>query len=639
MMAPAGLGNDLPMRVAVGAGLLVAFGILYAFGPAYVMVLVVAALVVAAFEFYDTLRQKGYHPANLVGVTAVAGLPIAIYNRGIIAIPLVLFLAFAATAAWYLTSGGLETQPLPSSAATLFGIVYVGVLGSHAALLLQPAGQDQGKAIFLFAVVLTVACDAGSYFGGSIAGRTPLVDWVSPNKTVEGLVVGWVTTVLAGLIIKIFGVSVWGDVSLIKVLVMSIVIAAAATLGDPHRVDDQAQPGSEGLRFVPARSRRHPRSLRRLPPVAARRLLRLHRPPHPAVRLSATAVKVAIAGSTGSIGVQTIDVVRAERERYEVVGLSAGGSSVATLVAQARELRPKIVAVSDAAARAEVADALPFATVVADPAELAAEADVVVNGIVGFAGLPVTMATLRAGRRLALANKESLIAAGPVVQPLRATPGAELVPVDSEHCAVHQCLRSSAHLDRELARIVLTASGGPFRGRRAADLAEVTIEAALAHPTWRMGPKITVDSSTLMNKGGSRSSRPTSCSARPTTASRWWCTLSRSCTPWSSSPTGPPSPSCRCPTCASRSATPWPTPTASDAVRPHRLGGARPARLRTARPGDVSLPGPGLRRRAGRRDRAGLAERRQRGRGGGLPRRANPVDISGRRTGKGARPA
>jgi 1-deoxy-D-xylulose-5-phosphate reductoisomerase len=111
------------------------------------------------------------------------------------------------------------------------------------------------------------------------------------------------------------------------------------------------------------------------------------------------------------------------------------------------------------------------------------------------------MATLRAGRRLALANKESLIAAGPVVQPLRATPGAELIPVDSEHCAVHQCLRSSAHLERELARIVLTASGGPFRGRTAAELAEVTIDAALAHPTWRMGPKITVDSSTLMNKG------------------------------------------------------------------------------------------------------------------------------------------
>jgi 1-deoxy-D-xylulose-5-phosphate reductoisomerase len=109
--------------------------------------------------------------------------------------------------------------------------------------------------------------------------------------------------------------------------------------------------------------------------------------------------------------------------------------------------------------------------------------------------------TLRAGKRLALANKESLIAAGPVVQPLRATPGAELVPVDSEHCAVHQCLRSSAAAGREVSRVVLTASGGPFRGRTSASLEHVDVDAALAHPTWKMGPKITIDSSTLMNKG------------------------------------------------------------------------------------------------------------------------------------------
>src|SRR6185312_4024653 len=127
----------------------------------------------------------------------------------------------------------------------------------------------------------------------------------------------------------------------------------------------------------------------------------------------------------------------------------------------------------------------------------------VLNAVVGFAGLDVTLETLRLGKRLALANKESLIAAGPVVQPLRATPGAELVPVDSEHCAIHQCLRSSRHLHGgpELSRIILTASGGPFRGRCTSDLAGITVDDALAHPTWKMGPKITVDSSTLMNKG------------------------------------------------------------------------------------------------------------------------------------------
>ena len=214
--------------------------------------------------------------------------------------------------------------------------------------------------------------------------------------------------------------------------------------------------------------------------------------------------RVAIAGSTGSIGTQTLDVIDAENASvpgsYEVVALAVG-SSAAAVIEQARRYKPGLVAVADETARREVAAALPGVEVVGDLAEVVGPADVVVNGVVGFAGLAVTIETLRAGKRLALANKESLIAAGPVVQPLRAVPGAELVPVDSEHCALHQCLRSSVATEREVARLLLTASGGPFRGRSAEELAEVTVEAALAHPTWSMGPKITVDSSTLMNKG------------------------------------------------------------------------------------------------------------------------------------------
>ena len=220
--------------------------------------------------------------------------------------------------------------------------------------------------------------------------------------------------------------------------------------------------------------------------------------------MDGTLTRVAIAGSSGSIGTQTLDVVRAENDRlpgsYEVVALAVGGSAQA-VIEQAREFRPAVVAVADPAARRLVADALPGVEVLAELAAVVAHADVVVNGVVGFAGLAVTIETLRAGKRLALANKESLIAAGPVVQPLRDTPGAELVPVDSEHCALHQCLRSSVDAGREVSRLLLTASGGPFRGRSAAELAEVTVDAALAHPTWSMGPKITVDSSTLMNKG------------------------------------------------------------------------------------------------------------------------------------------
>ena len=214
---------------------------------------------------------------------------------------------------------------------------------------------------------------------------------------------------------------------------------------------------------------------------------------------------ISVVGSTGSIGTQTLEVVAAEPGRYRIVALGAS-RSVDLLVEQAHAVRPERVAIADASLAADLQARVPKGTEVwAGPDALAAiarEAEVVVNGVVGFAGLPVTLAALEAGRRLALANKESLIAGGPVVQRARATPGAEILPVDSEHAAVHQCLAALGTGGfKRVARIVLTASGGPFRGRTAADLASITVADALAHPTWSMGPKITVDSSTLMNKG------------------------------------------------------------------------------------------------------------------------------------------
>ncbi|MCY3649423.1 MAG: 1-deoxy-D-xylulose-5-phosphate reductoisomerase [Acidimicrobiaceae bacterium] len=212
---------------------------------------------------------------------------------------------------------------------------------------------------------------------------------------------------------------------------------------------------------------------------------------------------VAILGSTGSIGTQTLDIVQARPDEYRVVALGAA-RSVDLLAEQAQRFRPDIVAIADASRAAALAERLP------DTVELlagsdamaaaASVADTVINGVVGFAGLPVTLAALEAGKRLGLANKESLIAAAPVVQRARATAGAAIIPVDSEHCAVHQCLRANDHPEA-VSSIVLTASGGPFRGRSRAELEEVSIADALAHPTWQMGPKITIDSSTLMNKG------------------------------------------------------------------------------------------------------------------------------------------
>lgn len=221
--------------------------------------------------------------------------------------------------------------------------------------------------------------------------------------------------------------------------------------------------------------------------------------------MSAPRTRVALMGATGSIGSQTVDVLRREPDGFELVALSAG-RRVEELAALVHEFAVRRVGVSDESERGRLATMVDgdVDIVVGEVGlrELASGADVVVNAVMGFAGLPVTLATLEAGARLALANKESLIAAAPLVARARATPGAQILPVDSEHCAIHQCLVGSnepGHPD--VARLLLTASGGPFRGWTKERLEHATKADALAHPTWSMGPKITVDSSTLMNKG------------------------------------------------------------------------------------------------------------------------------------------
>jgi len=210
-------------------------------------------------------------------------------------------------------------------------------------------------------------------------------------------------------------------------------------------------------------------------------------------------------GATGSIGTQTLDVVREERDRFELVAV-AGGQRLAELSAIVKEFNLEAVGVVSERDRDELRALVgpgPEIVIGAEGlASLSSSADVVVNAVVGFAGLPVTLSALAAGKRLALANKESLIAAAPLVQAVRDTPGAQILPIDSEHCAIHQCLVGSVEAGHpDVAFIHLTASGGPFRGMTKEQLSHVTKDDALHHPTWLMGPKITVDSSTLMNKG------------------------------------------------------------------------------------------------------------------------------------------
>ena len=204
-----------------------------------------------------------------------------------------------------------------------------------------------------------------------------------------------------------------------------------------------------------------------------------------------------ILGSTGSIGTQALDVIAANPDRFEVVGLAAGGGNPGLLAQQRAETGVTKIAVADDAAAAEVGDVTYAGRDAVTRLVENAEADVVLNALVGALGLKPTLAALSTGARLALANKESLVAGGPLV--LKAAKPGQIVPVDSEHSAMAQCLRGGT--PDEVAKIVLTASGGPFRGWTAERLEDVSPEQAGAHPTWSMGPMNTLNSASLVNKG------------------------------------------------------------------------------------------------------------------------------------------
>ncbi len=215
--------------------------------------------------------------------------------------------------------------------------------------------------------------------------------------------------------------------------------------------------------------------------------------------------RVSILGSTGSIGRSALEVVSSLAGEVEVVGLAAGANG-ALLAEQTRAFRPRLAALGDAAQGPAFAAAVAGTgvRVGAGPegvAEVAAlpEADIVISAMVGFAGLRPTLAAVRAGKDVALANKEALVAGGHLVRAAQLAGSGRIFPVDSEHAALSQCLEGCRNGD--VKRLVLTASGGPFWGKPAAEVAAATPAAALAHPVWNMGPKITIDSATLMNKG------------------------------------------------------------------------------------------------------------------------------------------
>ncbi len=216
---------------------------------------------------------------------------------------------------------------------------------------------------------------------------------------------------------------------------------------------------------------------------------------------------LSLLGSTGSIGTQTLDIVAQYPDQFRIVGMAAG-RNITLFAQQIRQFKPQIVALQDetllADLKAAIADVQPQPIILAGQAGIVevakyGDAEVVVTGIVGCAGLLPTMAAIEANKDIALANKETLIAGGPVVLPLVKKHGVKLLPADSEHSAIFQCLQGVP--DRGIRRILLTASGGSFRDMPIEELANVTVASALKHPNWSMGRKITIDSATLMNKG------------------------------------------------------------------------------------------------------------------------------------------
>ncbi|MBO6132747.1 MAG: 1-deoxy-D-xylulose-5-phosphate reductoisomerase, partial [Lachnospiraceae bacterium] len=221
-------------------------------------------------------------------------------------------------------------------------------------------------------------------------------------------------------------------------------------------------------------------------------------------------IRLVILGSTGSIGSQALDIVRANRDRIEVAALAAG-KNAAQMERDIREFMPKAVCLYDEEAARNLRLSISDLDVrvlcgIEGLKEIAAmpEADLVLSAIVGMIGIEPTLAAIKARRKVALANKESLVAAGHIIMKAAEENGVQILPVDSEHSAIFQSLQGafeSGSPESRVEKILLTASGGPFRGLKPADLNEITAEAALKHPNWSMGPKVTIDSSTLANKG------------------------------------------------------------------------------------------------------------------------------------------
>ena len=430
------------------------------------MVLATAIVVVCTFELYTALHTRGFRPAALIGLLgAITIVPLA-YDRAEFAFPFVFALVTIFTLLWFVFEV-VHTRPMVNVAVTIGGFMYTAGLGAFAGLLLTSAN---GVGLVLGVALPVIAYDVFGYFIGSQFGKSRLAPAISPNKTVEGLIGGMTGSIIVAVLI-VKQIHPWGGLG--HALALGRHGRGDGAARRPRRVDAQARPRDQGLRHDPARARRRARPLRRpalLPPGG---LL----PRAGAEDRLSERRRIALLGSTGSIGTQALDVIRAPPRRLRGRRRSPPAATPTLLAAQAAEFGVPADRALLAGDRPEVL------------AELAAldDVDVVLNARRRLRGSARhARARCGAGKRLALANKESLIAGGPVVNAVRRAGGGEIVPVDSEHSAVYQALRggrgrrgrvascSPRAADRSAVARAPSSSGSP-------------IDDALQHPTWSMG--------------------------------------------------------------------------------------------------------------------------------------------------------
>ena len=525
----------LRQRIITGSLLaLAAVLLIVASAPLVLVGVLAAATLVACWEWTDLAGLNGLLGRLGYCVIAAAVMAILFCGAGLLgAAPqlswIVAVLGLAAL--WWLVAL-LCVTTFPASANWWGSIAVRALIGW---LVLLPAwfafaylrGQAHGEWLILFMLTLVAAADIGAYFSGTYFGRNKLAPAVSPGKSWEGFCGGLASSVL-------FAVAVWWfaasqQFTLGALLAVAVATVLASILGDlAESMVKRFRGVKDSGNLLPGHGGVMDRldSISAAAPVFALGLLldEYIRPTgFEAIGLmKAVAVKnVTVLGATGSIGDSTLDVIGRHPDRYRVFALTAN-TGVGKLLERIEQFRPQYAVLRDAEAAAQLRACLrdkgdAIATEVLSGCEglvqVAADprADVVVAAIVGAAGLEPTMAAVRADKQILLANKEALVMAGHLFMAALAASKAVLLPVDSEHNAIFQCLPSayqcgSAGGQRGLntvgvRKILLTGSGGPFRNTPLNEFVRITPAQAIAHPNWSMGPKISVDSATMMNKG------------------------------------------------------------------------------------------------------------------------------------------